>query len=241
MPEFPMGVSGGNLDYGVFTVAGHAVIFFHGDDAHKMKIPKHEFMTVETILEDMAYYIEKNQPENVFTCAWEGIQANQNADKNWKLYALAGEALLRMREREHACNMLLKAYQCEDCDQKAHMLCEAAMASCLMQEPKAAYNMYMKALEEEPDSLEAHHDLGGLYWDLGELELAAQCYFTALKTDPTYYNSYEELSNLFAQLGDKVWPKPFMDCFKKKKPLAADQLAAAEADMQKLMEKQGKK
>lgn len=134
----------------------------------------------------------------------------------------------------------MKAYQCTDCSQKAHVLCQAAATSCILRDPNMGFALYHKALEEEPDSLEALHDLGGFHWDMGELDQAAQYYFSILKKDASYYASYEELSNLFTQLGDAHWPKPFMTCFQQKKPLPADKLAKAEADMEALLASQPK-
>lgn len=236
MPECPVGIAhDSGIHYGAISYPGEVVIFFNGDNAHKMKISKREFMSVQTILEDMAFYIDRMDAHGALDCAWEGIQRNQNADENWKLYCLAGECMWRLREIESARNLFLKAYQCVDCDQKAHVLCQAAATSCILRDPETGFALYHKALEEEPESLEARHDLGGFHWDMGELDQAAQYYFEVLKKDPTYYDSYEELSNLFTQLGDRVWPKPFMTCFQKKKPLAADKLMAAESAMQTLL------
>ena len=238
MPESPIGVSNGDVHYGAVSFPGYAVIFFNGDDAHKMKIDKREYMTVKTILEDMVFYMDKGDVQSALDCAWEGVEVNQNADENWQLYCLAGECLWRIREIESARNLFMKAYQCVDCNQKAHVLCQAAATSCILRDPNMGFAMYHKALEEEPDSLEALHDLGGFHWDMGELDQAAQYYFSVLKKDPTYYASYEELSNLFAQLGNTAWPKPFMTCFEKKTAMSKDKLDAAEADMKTLLENQ---
>lgn len=240
MPESPLGVSHGDIHYGAVSFPSYALIFFNGDEAHKMKIDKREFMTVKTILEDMAFYLDRQDVPSALDCAWEGIELNQKADENWQLYCLAGECMWHQREIELAHNLFMKAYQCTDCDQKAHVLCQAAATSCIMRDPNMGFALYHKALEEEPDSLEARHDLGGFHWDMGELEQAAQYYFSVLQKDPTYYASYEELSNLFTQLGNTVWPKPFMDCFKQKKALSLDKLTAAEADMQTLLAQQKK-
>lgn len=238
MPESPIGISDGDIHYGAVAFPSYTIIFFNGDNEHQMKIDKREYMTVKTILEDMVFYMDKGDVQSALDCAWEGVEVNQNADENWQLYCLAGECLWRIREIESARNLFMKAYQCVDCDQKAHVLCQAAATSCILRDPNMGFAMYHKALEEEPDSLEALHDLGGFHWDMGELDQAAQYYFSVLKKDPAYYASYEELSNLFAQLGNTAWPKPFMTCFEKKTAMSKDKLEAAEADMKTLLANQ---
>jgi len=234
----PMGVAGGEHDYGIISCPAYVVIFFHQDKDHPMKIEKRAFMPLEGIMDDARYYWSQGDFGAAADCLLEGVERNQWADEHWELYAMAGEVLWKLREIPTANNLFLKAYQCKDCDQKAHVLCQAAATRCIMRDPNTGYALYHKALEEEPDSLEALHDLGGFHWDMGELDKAAEYYFSVLKKDPSYYASYEELSNLFKQLGDAAWPKPFMDCFTRKQALPAEKLTAAEKDMQALLEKQ---
>lgn len=234
----PMGVAGGEHDYGIISCPAYVVIFFHQDKDHPMKIEKRAFMPLKGIMDDARYYCSQGDFGAVADCLLEGVERNQWADEHWELYAMAGEVLWKLREISTANNLFLKAYQCKDCDQKAHVLCQAAATRCIMRDPNAGFALYHKALEEEPDSLEVLHDLGGFHWDMGELDKAAEYYFSVLKKDPSYYASYEELSNLFKQLGDAAWPGPFMDCFTKKRTLPTEKLTAAEKDMQTLLAKQ---
>lgn len=236
-PGQPMGVAGGAHDYGVIAYPGYAVIFFHQDKEHPMRIEKRAFMTREAILNDVAFYTSTGDFGAAADCVLEALEQNQGADEHWEVYCTAGEILWKLREIQSAHNLFLKAYQCKDCSQKAHVLCQAAATSCILRDPNMGYALYHKALEEEPESLEARHDLGGFHWDMGELDQAARYYFSVLKKDPGYFASYEELSNLFKQVGDSRWPKPFMDCFTKKSPMPQAQLAAAETDMMALLAK----
>ena len=237
-PEQPMGVAGGEHGYGVISYPGFIVIFFDQDKEHPMQIEKRLFMTREAILNDVSTYASKGDFAAAADCVWEALEQNQEANEHWEIYCMAGEILWKLRDIQSAHNLFLKAYLCEDCNQKAHVLCQAAATSCILRDPNRGYALYHKALEEEPESLEVLHDLGGFHWDMGELDRAAEYYFSVLKKDSRYYASYEELSNLFAQLEDFRWPKPFMDCFTRQSPLPQDQLAAAEADMMALLKKQ---
>ena len=238
-PEQPMGVAGGEHGYGVISYPGFVMIFFDQDREHLMRIEKREFMTCEAILNDVSTYVSRGDFTAAADCVWEALEQNQGADEHWEIYCTAGEILWKLRDIQSAHNLFLKAYQCKDCEQKAHVLCQAAATSCILRDPNRGYALYHKALDEEPESLEVRHDLGGFHWDMGELDQAAEYYFSVLKKNPCYYASYEELSNLFGQLGDSDWSKSFMDCFTKQSPLSQDQLKAAEADMMVLLEKQG--
>jgi len=233
--QSPMGVAGGEHDYGIISCPAYVVIFFNQDKDHPMKIEKRAFMPLEGIMDDARYYWSQGDFGAAADCLLEGAERNQWADEHWELYCMAGEVLWKLREIQTAHNLFMKAYQCGDCNQKAHVLCQAAATRCIMRDPNTGFALYHKALEEEPDSLEARHDLGGFHWDMGELDKAAEYYFSVLKKDPAYYASYEELSNLFGQLGDTVWPKPFMACFTEKRPLPPGKIAAAEKDMQALL------
>ena len=234
----PMGVAGGEHNYGLTAYPGFILIFFNHDDKHLMKIDKRFFMPLTRIMEHVNFYAAQGNFEAAADCVIEGLEQNQNADENWGLYCIAGEVFWKLRQIELARNLFLKSYQCKDCNQKAHVLCQAAATCCILRDPNTGFSLYHKALEEDPESLEARHDLGGFHWDMGELGKAAEYYFAVLKKDPTYYASYEELSNLFKQLGNTVWPAPFMTAFTQKQPLLAEKLAAAEADMSALVTKQ---
>ncbi|MCI8360468.1 MAG: tetratricopeptide repeat protein [Clostridiales bacterium] len=235
--QSPMGVAGGDNEYGIVSYPNFVLIFFNQDSEHPMQIKKRAFMPLTGIMADVHFYTAQGDFEAAAACIIEGIERNQNADENWRVYCTAGEVFWRLREMELAGSMFMKAYQCKDCDQKAHVLCQAAATYCILQEPDAGFALYHKALEEEPGNLEALHDLGGFHWDMGELDQAAGYYFSVLKKEPAYYASYEELANLFDQLGNTVWPGPFMDCFQQKHPLQPSRLEAAEADMQALLAK----
>lgn len=234
--QSPMGVVGGKFDYGVSSFPGFVLMYCNQDSEHPMQILKRDFMPLEGIMQDVNYYAVHGDYEAAAACVIEGIEQNKGTGVRWELYCGAGEVFWKLREMELAGDMFLTAYQCSDCNQKAHVLCQAAATYCIRQDPNTGFELYHKALQEEPESLETLHDLGGFHWDMGELDKAAQYYFSVLKKDATYYASYEELSNLFGQLGNAVWPKPFMDCFTQKRPLSQAKLAAAEADMQKLLE-----
>ena len=62
-----------------------------------------------------------------------------------------------------------------------HVLCQAAATYCIMRKHDVGFGLYHKALQEEPESLEALHDLGGFHWDMGELDKADQ--LTATEAD----------------------------------------------------------
>lgn len=233
--QSPLGDAGGAYNYGIISYPNYVLIFFNQDSDHPMRIEKRAFMPLKGIMADVNFYIAQGDFEAAAACVIEGIEQNVGTDENWELYCTAGEVFWKLRDMELASNMFLKAYQCKDCDQKAHVLCQAAATYCIMRKPDVGYGLYHKALQEEPESLEALHDLGGFHWDMGELDKAAQYYFSVLKKDPTYYDSYEELSNLFNQLGNRIWPEPFMNCFQQKHILPSDRLTAAEADMQVLL------
>lgn len=238
--QSPMGVVGGEHDYGIISYPAFVLIFFHQDSEHPIKIQKRDFMPLEGILENARFYAAQGDFEAAAACVAEGLEKNGQADEHWELYRDAGTYFWRLRNIELANHLFLKAYQCTDCDQKAHVLCLAAATFCILQDPNKGFALYHKALEEEPESLEVRHNLGGFHWDMGELDKAADYYFSVLKKDPAYYDSYEELSNLFRQLGNTRWPRPFMDCFQGKKALGAEDLAAAEADMTALLARQKK-
>lgn len=230
-----LGVAGGKDNYGVALFPSFVLIFFNGDKDHPMKIENHLFMPLQGIINNTYFYASQGDFNAAAECISEGLELNQNKDENYNLYCTAGEILWKLREMELARNMFLKAYQCKDCDQKAHALCQAAAVSCILRDPNTGFALYHKALQEEPESLETLHDLGGFHWDMGELDKAAQYYFSVLKKDPAYYNSYEELANLFAQLGNTSWSKTFMNCFTQNQPLPSDKLNAAESDMTVLL------
>ena len=238
--QSPMGVAGGQDGYGLIPYPDHVLIFFNQDKDHLMKIEKYEFMPLECIMAHVDFYTSRGDFVAAADCVTQAIEGNHRELKNWNIYCVAGEIFWRIREIEMARNMFLTAYKCEDCDQKAHVLCQAAATSCILRDLNTGYGLYHKALEEEPDSLEALHDLGGFHWDVGELDKAAEYYFSVLRKDPAYYASYEELSNLFRQLGDTVWPDPFMTSFTQKRPLPPDRLAAAEQAMLSLLAQQKK-
>lgn len=238
--QSPMGVAGGEQNYGLIAYPDFILIFFNQDKDHLMKIEKHEFMPLECIMAHVDFYTSRGDFVAAANCVTQAIEGNHRELKNWNIYCVAGEIFWRIREIEMARNMFLTAYKCEDCDQKAHVLCQAAATSCILRDLNTGYGLYHKALEEESDSLEALHDLGGFHWDVGELDKAAEYYFSVLKKDPAYYASYEELSNLFRQLGDTVWPDPFMTSFTQKRPLPPDRLAAAEQAMLSLLAQQKK-
>ena len=238
-PEQPMGVSSGEYNYGVISYPGFVVIFFGQDKDHPMRIAKRVFMTCEDILNDVFTYVSKRDFAAAADCVWEALEQNQGGDEHWEIYCTAGEVLWKLRDIQSAHNLFLKAYQCRDCKQKAHVLCQAAATSCILRDPNKGYALYRKALDEEPESLEVLHDLGGFHWDMGELGRAAEYYFSVLKKNPCYYASYEELANLFGQFGELNWSESFMDFFTKRSPLSQEQLKAAEVDMMVLLEKQG--
>ena len=234
-PDSPMGVVGEDYGYGIASYPGFVLIFFNDDKDHPMQIAKRDFMPLKGIMQDVNFYIAQGDFDSAAACVIEAIEQNADSGENWGIYCTAGEIFWRLRDMELAADMFMEAYQCRDCDQKAHVLCQAAATYCIMQRPDVGFALYHRALREEPESLEVLHDLGGFHWDMGELNDAAKYYFSVLKKDPTYYASYEELSNLFAQLGNTVWPEPFMDCFKQEHALSPDKLAAAEADMLTLL------
>lgn len=240
-PEQPMGVAGGEHGYGVVSCPGFLTVFFDQDKDHPMQIEKRLVMTREAILRDTAWYAARGDFGGAADCVLEALEQNRGADEHWEIYCTAGEILWKLREIRTARNLFLKAYQCGDCDQKAHVLCQAAATSCILGDPNTGYGLYRKALEEEPESLEAMHDLGGFHWDMGELDQAADYYFSVLKRDPGYHASYEELSNLFRELGDARWPGPFLECFTRRRPMDPADLAAAEADMKTLLARRGGK
>lgn len=232
-PDTPIGVAGGGNDYGGFAGPDALVVFFNGDNEHPMRIEKSEFMTVKDIVADTRFYMQAGKPDAALSCAIQGLHKKE---MDWQLYELAATLFWRFRYIENANALFLAAWRCEDCPCKAHMLCQAAATFCIMRKPDEGLAYYMKALEEEPNNPEVFHDLGGFYWDNGDLEKAADYYFQALATDPCYFASYEELSNLFKQLGSTNWVQPFMASFQDKKSLPAEQLRAAQADMKKLLE-----
>lgn len=234
-PESSMGVVGEKHGYGITSYPSFALMFCNQDSEHPMQIFKREFMPLEGILQDVNFYASHGDYESAADCVIEGLEQNRDTNEHWELYCTAGEVFWRLRDMELAGNMFMQAYQCSDCNQKAHVLCQAAATYCIRQELNTGFALYHKALQEEPESLEARHDLGGFHWDMGELDKAAEYYFSVLKKDASYYDSYEELSNLFGQLGNTVWPKPFMDCFTQKHSLSRAELVAAEADMQKIL------
>ena len=235
--QSPMGVAGDRHGYGIMSYPGFVLMFCNQDSEHPMQIFKREFMPLEGILQDVGFYAVQEDYESAAACVIEGLEQNRNADEHWELYCTAGEVFWRLREMELAGDMFLQAYQCSDCDQKAHVLCQAAATYCIRQEPNTGFALYHKALQEEPESLEVRHDLGGFHWDMGELDKAAEYYFSVLEKDASYYASYEELSNLFGQLGNSVWQKRFMDCFAQSSSLPQAELEAAKADMQGLLAK----
>ena len=244
--QSPMSVSGGEHDYALISYPGYILIFFHGDDSHLMKIPFREFMPLECIQGHAEFYASQGDFHAAAYCIKEGLEQNQDKEDNWGLHYMAGDIFSQLRrmspdpkEQKQYLILAYKSYltshQCTDCDHKAHVLCKAAAVASILRDPDLAFALYNRAMEEEPDNLEVPHDLGGFLWDMGELDKAAEHYFSVLNRDSSYFDTYEELSNLFRQLGDTTWPKPFMDCFTQKRPLPADQLAAAQRDMTALL------
>ena len=147
-PGQPIGVAGGDHDYGVVSYPGFAMIFFHQDKEHPMRLEKRAFMTREAILNDVTYYTSAGDFGAAAECVLEALEQNQGADEHWEVYCTAGEILWKLREIQSAHNLFLKAYQCKDCDQKAHVLCQAAATSCILRDPNRGYALYHKALEE---------------------------------------------------------------------------------------------
>lgn len=230
-----IGVAGGEHNYGAALFPSFILIFFNGDEKHPMKIEIHLFMPLRGIIDNACFYASTGDFNAAAECISEGLELNRNKDENYILYCTAGEILWKLREMELAKNMFLKAYQCSDCNQKAHVLCQAAAVCCILRDPNTGYALYHKALREEPESLEVLHDLGGFHWDMGELDKAAEYYFSVLKKDSAYYSSYEELANLFAELGNPSLSKEFMTCFTQNQPMPCDRLKSAETDMAKLL------
>ena len=114
-PGQPIGAAGGEHDYGVISYPGFAVIFFHQDKEHPMRLEKRDFMTREAILSDVTFYTSVGDFRAAADCVMEALEQNQGADEHWEVYCVAGEILWKLREIQTAHTLFLKAYQCKDC------------------------------------------------------------------------------------------------------------------------------
>lgn len=101
-PGQPIGAAGGEHDYGVISYPGFAVIFFHQDKEHPMRLEKRDFMTREAILSDVTFYTSVGDFRAAADCVMEALEQNQGADEHWEVYCVAGEILWKLREIQTA-------------------------------------------------------------------------------------------------------------------------------------------
>ena len=69
----------------------------------------------------------------------------------------------------------------------------------LMKEDKydQALDEFNKALEIEPDYLEAIKNKGNTYYYKADIEKALECYELTIKKDPSYWNGYNNIGNIY--------------------------------------------
>ena len=63
-------------------------------------------------------------------------------------------------------------------------------------ENQKAKECYEKAIEINPNYVDAHYNLGVIFKELGENQKAKDCYEKAIEINPNYVNAHNNLGNI---------------------------------------------
>ena len=75
--------------------------------------------------------------------------------------------------------------------------------------------MYKRAIALEPSVQVAYHNLGNLYRDKGNIDLAIENYKTAIRLSPRFSPSYSALINLYLENGNQKDAKKIYEDYMK--------------------------
>jgi tetratricopeptide (TPR) repeat protein len=101
----------------------------------------------------------------------------------------------------HAAELYAKAIEAGDC--VADAFCNLGVIESQKGNSTKAFDCFTAALKHNPRHLEAHYNLGNLYFDLNDLRLAQVHYEMAGQIDPGFANIYFNLA-LVEALNDNI-------------------------------------
>jgi tetratricopeptide (TPR) repeat protein len=100
--------------------------------------------------------------------------------------------LLDERSDARATELYLKAIAAEDCVADAY--CNLGIIESKQGRTAKAFDCFTNCLKQNPRHLEAHYNLGNMYFEVSELRLAQVHYEMAAEVDPTFPNVYFNLA-----------------------------------------------
>lgn len=110
-PEMPLGIIEEH-EYSVISKPSFVAIAIDGGEFEE--IPKKEFMDTEQLCNDTQYYIEKQDfdgAQECIECALEVDGVQEEDDKNWKVYYLAGIVALKQKIYDASINLIKRSMQ----------------------------------------------------------------------------------------------------------------------------------
>jgi tetratricopeptide (TPR) repeat protein len=99
------------------------------------------------------------------------------------------------RGDDQAADLYAKAIENQDC--VADALCNLGIIESKKGNAAKAFDCFTTSLKHDPRHIEAHYNLGNLYFELNDFQLAQLHYELAAEVDPMFANVY---FNLLAQL-----------------------------------------
>lgn len=100
--------------------------------------------------------------------------------------------LLDERGDARAVDLYLKAIAEQDC--AADAFCNLGIIESKQNRTAKAFDCFTNCLKQNPRHLEAHYNLGNLYFEVNDLRLAKAHYEMAIEVDPSFPNVYFNLA-----------------------------------------------
>lgn len=201
-PEKPMGIVE-EYEYSIISKPSFVAIAIDGGEFEE--IPKNEFMNTEQLCEDAQYYMEKQDfdgAQECIECALKADGEQEEENKNWKVYYLAGTIALKQQIYDASINLINRSLEL-GCPEVRRCLDVMAISSSILGRVNDAFGYYKMAIEQTPEDPEAWHNIGGFYWDNTLLGDAVYAYTKALEKNMNYVPTYEELMNLSKEMGNE--------------------------------------
>jgi len=99
-----------------------------------------------------------------------------------------------------ASDLYLKAIAAQDCVADAY--CNLGIIESKQGRAARAFDCFTNCLKHNPRHLEAHYNLGNMYFELNDLRLAQAHYEMATELDPSFSNVYFNLALVLSLNGD---------------------------------------
>jgi len=112
------------------------------------------------------------------------------------------EEALRHDERGDADAEELYRTAIEKEDSVADAYCNLGVIASRREEKTSAFDFFTNALKADPRHAESHYNLGNLYFDMGNLDLAKHHYELAASLSPEFPNVYFNLGLVLAMRND---------------------------------------